>query len=98
MATVTRLTTREHHEHDGLVIEQVRQCLYPHLEQLGAEKLIKGIVNETASMCTYLYPNADDEGIFLATGFMTVQFVNEDIFDSAAILENIQDSVGTTSG
>ncbi|RKK92004.1 hypothetical protein BFJ68_g11051 [Fusarium oxysporum] len=49
-------------------------------------------------MCTYLYPNADDEGIFLATGFMTVQFVNDDIFDSAAILENIQDSVGTTSG
>ncbi|KAH7216263.1 hypothetical protein DER44DRAFT_741802 [Fusarium oxysporum] len=41
-------------------------------------------------MCTYLYPNADDEGIFLATGFMTVQFVNDDIFDSAAILKAIQ--------
>ncbi|KAL5590284.1 hypothetical protein FOBRF1_013841 [Fusarium oxysporum] len=122
MATVERLTTREHHGHGGLlrlpsdgyqalipltrfyhppsphkvhpradwVIEKVRQWLYPHLEQLGAEKLIKGIVNGTASMCTYLYPNADDEGIFLATGFMTVQFVNDDIFDSAAILKAIQ--------
>ncbi|KAF5551375.1 terpene synthase [Fusarium mexicanum] len=81
-----------HKVHPGAdsVIEQVRQWLYPHLEQLGAEKLIKGIVNETASMCTYLYPNADDEGIFLATGFMTVQFINDDIFDSAAILKAIK--------
>jgi hypothetical protein len=78
------------HPRADWVIEQVRQWLYPHLEQLGAEKLIKGIVNETASMCAYLYPNADDEGIFLATGFMTVQFVNDDIFDSAAILKAIQ--------
>ncbi|KAF5696890.1 hypothetical protein FGLOB1_13178 [Fusarium globosum] len=46
-------------------------------------------------MCTYLYPNADDEGIFLATGFLTVQFVNDDIFDSAAILKAIQ---ATASG
>ncbi|KAJ4162214.1 hypothetical protein NW765_010309 [Fusarium oxysporum] len=78
------------HPRADWVIKQVQQWLYPHLEQLGAEKLIKGIVNETASMCTYLYPNADDEGIFLATGFMTVQFVNDDIFDSAAILKAIQ--------
>ncbi|KLO99966.1 uncharacterized protein Y057_8099 [Fusarium fujikuroi] len=83
------------HARADWVIEQVRQWLYPHLEQLGAEKLIKGIVNETASMCTYLYPNADDEGIFLATGFLTVQFVNDDIFDSAAILKAIQ---ATASG
>ncbi|KAF5563124.1 terpene synthase [Fusarium phyllophilum] len=78
------------HPRADWVIEQVRQWLYPHLAQLGAEKLIKGIVNETASMCTYLYPNADDEGLFLATGFMTVQFINDDIFDSAAILKAIQ--------
>ncbi|KAF5635762.1 terpenoid synthase [Fusarium sp. NRRL 52700] len=78
------------HPRADWVIEQVRQWLYPHLEQLGAEKLIKGVVDETASMCTYLYPDADDEGIFLATGFMTVQFVNDDIFDSAAILRAIQ--------
>ncbi|KAF4340739.1 terpene synthase [Fusarium beomiforme] len=58
--------------------------------KLGAEKLIKGIVDETASMCAYLYPTADDEGIFLATGFMTVQFVNDGIFDSAAIFKAIQ--------
>ncbi|KAI1066267.1 hypothetical protein LB506_008138 [Fusarium annulatum] len=83
------------HPRADWVIEKVRQWLYPHLEQLGTEKLIKGIVNETASMCTYLYPNADDEGIFLATGFMTVQFVNDDIFDSAAILKAIQ---ATASG
>ncbi|CZR45087.1 uncharacterized protein FPRO_15738 [Fusarium proliferatum ET1] len=83
------------HARADWVIEQVRQWLYPHLEQLGAEKLIKGIVNETASMCSYLYPNADDEGIFLATGFMTLQFVNDDIFDSAAILKAIQ---ATASG
>ncbi|KAG9494857.1 hypothetical protein J7337_013086 [Fusarium musae] len=75
------------HPRADWVIEQVRRWLYPHLKQLGAETLIKGIVNETASMCTYLYPNADDEGIFLATGFVTVQF---DIFDSAAILKAIQ--------
>ncbi|KAF5554472.1 terpenoid synthase [Fusarium napiforme] len=78
------------HPRADWVIEQVRRWLYPHLKQLGAETLIKGIVNETASMCTYLYPNADDEGIFLATGFMTVQFINDDIFDSAAILKAIQ--------
>lgn len=83
------------HARADWVIEKVRQWLYPHLEQLGTEKLIKGIINETASMCTYLYPNADDEGIFLATGFMTVQFVNDDIFDSAAILKAIQ---ATASG
>ncbi|KAF5660332.1 hypothetical protein FDENT_13749 [Fusarium denticulatum] len=78
------------HPRADWVIEQGRQWLSPHLEQLGAEKLIKDIINETASMCTYLYPNADDEGIFLVTGFMTVQFINDDIFDSAAILKAIQ--------
>ncbi|KAF5717177.1 hypothetical protein FMUND_5996 [Fusarium mundagurra] len=78
------------HPRADWVIEQVRQWLYPHLEQLGAKKLIRGIFNETASMCTYLYPNADNEGIFLVTGFMTVQFINNDIFDSAAILKAIE--------
>jgi hypothetical protein len=46
-------------------------------------------------MCTYLYPNAGDEGIFLATGFMTVQFINDDLFDSAVILKAVQ---ATSSG
>ncbi|KAI1033816.1 hypothetical protein LB503_010957 [Fusarium chuoi] len=78
------------HPRADWVIEQVRQWLYPYLEQLGAEKLVKSIVDETASMCAYLYPNADDEGIFLATGFMTVHFISDDIFDSAAILKSIQ--------
>ncbi|KAG5791133.1 hypothetical protein H9Q69_009812 [Fusarium xylarioides] len=78
------------HPRANWVIEQVRQWLYPHLEQLGAEKLIKGIVDETASVCTYLYPNADDEGIFIATAFATIQFINDDIFDSAATLKAIQ--------
>ncbi|KAF4961396.1 hypothetical protein FGADI_249 [Fusarium gaditjirri] len=78
------------HPKANRVIEQVRQWLHPHLEQLGAEKLIRGIVSETASMCTYLYPNGDDEGIFLATAFMTVQFVSDDIFDSAAIFNAIK--------
>ncbi|EWG51607.1 hypothetical protein FVEG_10529 [Fusarium verticillioides 7600] len=98
MAFVTRSTTSEHNKlsslpSDGpeslITLTQIYHPPSPH-KQLGAETLIKGIVNETASMCTYLYPNADDEGIFLATGFMTVQFINDDIFDSAAILKAIQ--------
>ncbi|KAF5575795.1 terpene synthase [Fusarium pseudoanthophilum] len=81
-----------HKIHPGAnqVIEQVQQWLYPHLEQLGAEKLIKGIIDETASACAYLYPNADDEGIFLVTGFLTVQFINDDMFDSATIRKAIR--------
>ncbi|KAH7147411.1 isoprenoid synthase domain-containing protein [Fusarium sp. MPI-SDFR-AT-0072] len=83
-------STHKIHPRADWAIEQVQQFLYPHLEQLGAEKLIKSIINETASMCAYLYPNADDEGIFLATGFMTVHFINDDMFDSAAILKAIR--------
>jgi len=78
------------HPREDWVVEQVQQWLYPHLEQLGAEKLIKGIIDGTASACAYLYPNADDEGIFLVTGLLTVQFINDDLFDSAAILKAIQ--------
>ncbi|PNP73360.1 hypothetical protein FNYG_13258 [Fusarium nygamai] len=38
------------HPKANQAIEHVQQWLYPHLEQLGAEKLIKGIVDETASV------------------------------------------------
>ncbi|SCO76652.1 uncharacterized protein FRV6_00864 [Fusarium oxysporum] len=103
MATVERPTSRKHQEHGGFISlpTDASEALIPltqlynppsqHKVHPRADWVIKqGIVNETASMCTYLYPNADDEGIFLATGFMTVQFVNDDIFDSAAILKAIQ--------
>ncbi|KAM0345602.1 hypothetical protein ACHAPU_006255 [Fusarium lateritium] len=94
LISLTQLYTppSPHNVHPRLewAIEGVRKWLYPHLEKLGAEKTMRGIVNETASMCAYLYPNADDEGLFLATGFMTVQFVNDDIFDSAAIHKEVQ--------
>ena len=73
-------------EADRLMAE-ARAWLLQYIAPLGCGQRLLRPVDETVTMCPYLFPESDYEGNFLATVFTTLQFVNDDIFDSVDVYE-----------
>jgi hypothetical protein len=69
------------------LMAESRSWLLPYVTPLGGDARIKYIIDETLSMCPYLYPDADREGLFLATTFLTLEFVNDDLLDGADVID-----------
>jgi hypothetical protein len=66
---------------------EARAWLLQYVERLGVGPRLERPIDETLSMCSYLFPDADFEGNFLATIFTTLEFVNDDIFDGLDIYD-----------
>lgn len=64
------------------LIEEARAWTWRHVERLGCGNRLLRPINETVTMCPYLFPDSDFEGNLLATMFTVLEFVNDDIFDS----------------
>lgn len=74
------------------LMADARGWLLPYVIPLGGAERVRYIIDETLSMCAYLYPEADYEGILLATSFLTLEFVNDDLLDGADVYEALQAS------
>lgn len=69
------------------LMNEARTWLLKYVERVGGGKRLERPIDETLSMCPYLFPDGDYEGIFLTTVFLTLGFVNDDIFDSLETYE-----------
>src|SRR5262249_5103355 len=59
---------------------------------LGGGERLNQTIDETVSMCPYLFPDADYDGIFLATIFLTLGFLVDDIFDGVDVYKAFRSS------
>jgi hypothetical protein len=65
------------------VTNEIRAWLTAELAGLGLGHKLEKLFDEVLSMCSYLYPGGCDEGLFLVTTLMTLQYVEDDLFDGA---------------
>jgi len=72
------------------VAQEARSFILRYLDRLGGGPRLERPLNETVSMCSQLCPDGDDEGMFLATVFFTLQFVNDDLCDGHDVYEALQ--------
>lgn len=71
------------------LMSEARVWLLQYVERLGGGPRLERPLDETLSMCSYLFPEADFEGNFLATIFTTLEFVNDDLFDDLEIYKTL---------
>lgn len=69
------------------VTQEARRFILRYLERLGGGPRLERPLEETVSMCAQLCPDGDSEGVFLATVFFTLQFVNDDLCDGQDVYE-----------
>jgi hypothetical protein len=62
-------------------MDEARDWMRGYTDRFGGGPRLERTIEETLSMCSYLFPDADPEGNFLATLFTTLEFVNDDVFD-----------------
>lgn len=88
LASLYRFPTppRDFPEVDRLARE-ARDWLLRHVEGLGGGQRLERPIDETVSMCCQLFPDADYEGNFLTTIFITLEFVSDDIFDGLDVYD-----------
>ena len=72
------------------VTQEARSFILRHLARLGGGPRLERPLDETVSMCAQLCPDGDYEGVFLATVFFTLQFVNDDLCDGYDVYEVLQ--------
>lgn len=60
---------------------RIRAWITPHLEPLGTPERLLQTVDEALLMCAYTFPGATEEGLFLASALIVVQFLQDDLYD-----------------
>lgn len=69
------------------LIEEARTWTWRYVERLGCGRRLLRPIDETVTMCPYLFPDSDFEGNLVATMFTVLEFVNDDIFDSIDVYD-----------
>jgi hypothetical protein len=69
------------------LVDEARAWLLRYVEELGGGQRLERPIDETVSMCSQLFPDADFDGVFLTTIFITLEFVNDDIFDGLDVYD-----------
>jgi hypothetical protein len=74
------------------LMSEARHWLLRYVDPLGSGDHLRHTIDETLSMCSYLYPEGSYEGVLLATIFLTLGFVVDDIFDGVDIYRALGNS------
>lgn len=77
------------------VAEEARAFVLPHLKKLSGNPRLQQPFDETVSMCSQLISHGDSEGVFLATVFFTLQFVNDDLCDGQDVYDLLRATPAT---